>query len=67
MDNETKEMISTLLPALARCQQHTTEYIRQLLQILFVVIRPPPDSFLDIRHKIWNGQIESWDVCDAFF
>ena len=60
MDNETKEMISTFLPALTRCQQHTTEYIRQLLQILLVVIRPIPDSFLDIRHTILNGQIESW-------
>ena len=60
MDEDTKEMIVALLPVLMRCSQDTAEYIRQLLQILLVVIRPLPDSFLDIRHKILNGQIESW-------
>jgi len=59
-------MISAFLLALTICQQHTTEYLRQLLQILLVVIRPPPDPFLDIRHNILNRQIESWDVCDVF-
>jgi hypothetical protein len=45
---------------------HVTEYLRQLLQILFVMIRPQPDPLLNIRHRISNGQIENWDGCDAF-
>ena len=66
MDDDTKEMVTTLLPALTRCPQHATEYLRQLLQILLVMIRPHPDPLLNIRHRISNGQIENWDGCDAF-
>jgi len=66
MDEDTKEMVTTLLPALTRCSQHTTEYLRQLLQILLVMIRPHPDPLLNIRHRISNGQIENWEGCDVF-
>jgi hypothetical protein len=66
MDGDTKEMIAILLPALTRCSQHATEYLRQLLPILLVMIRSPPNPLLDIRHKISNEQIESWDGCDVF-
>jgi hypothetical protein len=66
MDDDTKEMVTTLLPALMRCPQNATEYLRQLLQILLVMIRPHPDPLLNIRHRISNGQIENWDGCDAF-
>ena len=60
MDNDPKEMVTTLLPALTRFPHHATVYLRQLLQILLVMIRPLPDPFLDIRHRIWNGQIDIW-------
>ena len=66
MDDDTKEMVTTLFPALTRCPQHATEYLRRLLQILFVMIRPHPDPLLIIRHRISNGQIENWDGCDVF-
>jgi hypothetical protein len=60
MNDDTKEMVTTLLAALARCQQYVTAYLRQLLHILFVMILPHSDPFLDIRHRSWNGQIEIW-------
>jgi hypothetical protein len=60
MNDDTKEMVTTLLPALTRCQQYVTAYRRQLLQILFAMILPHSDPFLDIRHRSWNGQIEIW-------
>jgi hypothetical protein len=66
MDDDTKEIFTTLLPALTRCLQNATEYLRQLLQILLVMIRPHPDPLLNIRHRISNGQIENWNGCDAF-
>ena len=66
MDDDTKEMVTTFIPALTRCPQNATEYLRQLLQILLVMIRPHPDPLLNIRHRISNGQIENWDGCDAF-
>ena len=66
MDDDTKEMVTTLLPALTRWPQNATEYLWQLLQILFVMIRPHPDPLLSIRHRISNGQIENWDGCDVF-
>ena len=58
MDDDPKEMVTTLLQALTKCQQHPTEYLRQLPQMLCVMIPPYPDPFLDIRHISWNGQIE---------
>jgi hypothetical protein len=58
MDDDPKEMVTTLLPALTKCQQHPTEYLRQLLQILYVMILPYPYPFLDICNRSWNGQIE---------
>jgi len=66
MDDDTKEMVTTLLPALTRCPQPATEYLRQLLQIVFVMIRPHPDPLLNIRHRISDGQIENWDGFDVF-
>ena len=60
MNDDTKEMVTTLLPALTRCQQYVTAYRRQLLQILFAMILPHSDPFLDIRHRSWNRQIEIW-------
>jgi hypothetical protein len=58
MDDDTKEMVTTLIPALTRCPQNAAEYLRQLLQILLVMIRPHPYPLLNIRHIISNGQIE---------
>jgi hypothetical protein len=58
MDDDANEVATTILSALTKCQKHGTEYLSQLLQILFVMILPYPDSFLDIRHRSWNGQIE---------
>jgi hypothetical protein len=58
MNDDPKEMVTTLLPALTRSQQYATAYLRQLLQILFVMILPYPDPFLDIRQRSWNGRIE---------
>jgi hypothetical protein len=58
MDDDTNKMVTTILTALTRCQKHATEYLNQLLQILFVMILLYPDAFLDIRHRSWNGQIE---------
>ena len=58
MDDDPKEMLTTLLPALTKCQQPPTQYLRQLLRIVCVMILPYPDPFLDIRHRSWNGQIE---------
>jgi hypothetical protein len=46
--------------------QSATEYLRQLLQILLVMIRPRSYPLLSIRYRISNGQIENWDGCDAF-
>jgi hypothetical protein len=66
MDDDTKEIIATLFPALTRCPQHATEYLRQLLQILLVMIRPYPDPLLNIRHSISNEQNENWDGRDVF-
>ena len=66
MYDDTKEIIATLLPALTRCPQHATEYLRQLLQILLVMIRPYPDPLLNIRHSISNEQNENWHGCDVF-
>ena len=66
MDDDTKEMVTTLLPALTRCPQNATEYLKQRLQILLVMIQPHPDPLLNIRHRISNGQIENWNECDAF-
>ena len=66
MDDDTKEMVTSLLPALTRCPQNATEYLRQLLTFILLVIRPRPDPLLNIRHRISNGQIENWDGCDAF-
>ena len=66
MDDGTKERVTTLIPALTRCPQKATEYLRQLLQISLVMIRPHPYPLLNIRHRISNGQIENWDGCDAF-
>jgi hypothetical protein len=60
MNDDTKEMVTTLLPALTRCQQYVTADLRQLLQIVFVMILPHSNPFLDIRHRSWNGQIEIW-------
>jgi hypothetical protein len=57
MDDDTNEMVTAILPALTRCQQHATEYLRQLLHILFVMILPDSDPFLDIRNRSWNEQI----------
>ena len=65
MDDDTKEMVTTLLPALTRCPQNVTEYLRQLLKFLLLMIRPHPDPLLNIRHRMSNGQIENWDGCDA--
>jgi hypothetical protein len=65
MDDDTKEMVTTLLPALTRWPQNAIEYLR-LLQILLVMIRPYPAPLLNIRHRISNGQIENWDGCDSF-
>jgi hypothetical protein len=58
MDDDPKEMVTTFLPALTKCQQHPTDYLRQMLQIVCVLILPYADTFLDIRHRSWNGQIE---------
>jgi hypothetical protein len=58
MDDNTNEVVTTILSALTRCKKHATEYLSELLQILFVMILPYPDPFLDIRHRSWNGQIE---------
>jgi hypothetical protein len=58
MDDDQKEMVTTLLPASTKCQQHPTEYLKQLLHMLCVMILPYPDPFLGIRHRSWNGQIE---------
>jgi hypothetical protein len=38
MDDDTKEIVTTLLPALTRCLQNATEYLRQLLHILLVIM-----------------------------
>ena len=57
MDDDTKEMVTTLLPALTRCPQNVTEYLRQLLKFLLLMIRPHPDPLLNIRHRMSNGQI----------
>jgi hypothetical protein len=55
MDDDPKEIATTLLLALTRCQKHATEYLRQLLQIVCVMILPHSDPFLDIHHISWNG------------
>ena len=60
MNDDPKEMVTTLLPALTRSQQYVTAYRRQLLQILYVMILSHSDPFLDIRHISWNGQIDIW-------
>ena len=60
MDDDTKEMVTTLLLALTRYPQHATEYIKQVLQILLVMFRAHPDPLLNIRHRISNEQIENW-------
>jgi hypothetical protein len=60
VNDDPKEMVTTLLPALTRSQQYVTAYLRHLLQILFVMILSHSDPFLDIRHRSWNGQIEIW-------
>ena len=60
MDADTNEMVTTILPALTRFQKHATESLCQLLQILFVMILPHSDPFLDIRHRSWNEQCEIW-------
>jgi hypothetical protein len=60
MENDINEMVTTILPAPTRFQQHATEYLRELLQIVFVMILPHSDPFLDIRHWSWNEQIEIW-------
>jgi hypothetical protein len=60
MDDDINEMATAILPALTRCQQHATENLRQLLQILFVMMLPHSDPFLDIRHRSWNWQIAIW-------
>ena len=58
MDDDTKEMVTTLLPALTRCPQHATEYLRQLLQILLVVIRPHPDPLRNIVIEFRTGRLK---------
>jgi hypothetical protein len=30
VDDDTKEMVTTFIPALTRCPQNATEYLRQL-------------------------------------
>ena len=66
MDDDKKEMVTTLIPALTRCPQHATEYLRQLLKFLLLMIRPHPDPLLNIRHRISNGQIKNKDGFDVF-
>jgi hypothetical protein len=61
MDDDSKEMVTSLILALTRCPQNATECLGQLLQILLVMIRPHPDHLLNIRHRISNGKIENWD------
>ena len=58
MDDDTKEIIATLLPALTRCPQNATEYLRQLLQILLVMIRAHPDPLLSIVIEFRTGRLK---------
>ncbi|CAC5361560.1 unnamed protein product [Mytilus coruscus] len=66
MDDETKERISGILPVFYRLPPDVAAFYRQVLQIILAVIRPPPDPLLDIRHRICDGQIQTWDGKDVF-
>ena len=67
MNDDPKEMVTTLLPALTRSQQYVTAYLRQLLQILFVIIL----SHSDPRHSPYkleraDGHLDGCDVFSNF-
>ncbi|CAG2250230.1 unnamed protein product [Mytilus edulis] len=66
MNDETKERVSGVLPVFYRFPPDVAAFYRQVLQIILAVIRPPPDPLLDIRHRICDGQIETWDGKDVF-
>jgi hypothetical protein len=41
-------------------------FLRILIQVVFVIARPPPDQLLDLRYRIVHEDFHSWEGRDVF-
>jgi hypothetical protein len=60
---DKRRVVLRALPALIRVPPDEVNFLRILIQVGFVIARPPPDQLLDLRYRIVN---EGRDVFQMF-
>jgi hypothetical protein len=63
MAEDQRRVVLRALPALIRVPPDEVNFLRILIQVGFVIARPPPDQLLDLRYRIVN---EGRDVFQMF-
>ena len=66
MTEDKRRVVLRALPALIRVPTDEVNFLRILIQVVFVIARPPPDQLLDLRYRIVNEDFHSWEGRDIF-
>lgn len=66
MAEDKRRVVLRALPALIRVPPDEVNFLRILIQVVFVIARPPPDQLLDLRYRIVNEDFHSWEGRDVF-
>jgi len=61
-----RDAFSVALLALIRVPPDEVNFLRKLIQVVFVIARTPPDHLLDLRYRIVNDDFHSWEGRDVF-
>jgi hypothetical protein len=66
MAEEGKKLFVRALPALFGVPPDEASFLRLLIQVIFTIIRPPPDQLMLLRYRIRNHDIYYWDGRDVY-
>ena len=68
MDNEEKRLLLAALPALLSPPPDITEFLQNLMGIIFVISKPPPDCdpLQDRRYRLHENAVHLWEGRDVF-
>lgn len=68
MDNEEKRFLLAALPALLSPPPDITEFLQNLMGIIFVISKPPPDCdpLQDRRYRLHENAVHLWEGRDVF-
>jgi hypothetical protein len=61
MAEDKRRVVLRALPALIRVPSDEVNFLRILIQVVYVIALPPPDQLLDLRYRIVNENYHSWE------